>query len=399
MRNPRTIKVRGPNGFGARSEAASERASLEGRGNRKIVMKRAPSKKGPERRKRPRSAQKRAKAPVSAKLKTAAAEAVRQATETLPGPGAESAGAAVAVEASEFCQNCGRGLMNEDRALFVEEEVGRIFCSENCISTFFTPEIERLEKEYHRRVSQGDLTKEERESYSHLRWITLQEPDEIWREKTLNGDHRYTLISEFMPGNKRVWCVCICLFLKGEPSFLYLAFTSKNTALINAYRRGERMEWAPTKGQAGAEQEKGAEGAPEDMRSDRLADEWTDDETFLAQVTQERREDDISPDEFQGYQQCLEPTLETPDEVWGWTMGGASSVKLYHFIRYYGPSPDEEEGLGYWYVIVARETDDEEQIEILDAFPTRDASLVDRYRRGEQEVGNTSPGPTIRIVH
>jgi hypothetical protein len=50
-------------------------------------------------------------------------------------------------------------------------------------------------------------------------------------------------------------------------------------------------------------------------------------------------------------------------------------------------------------LIIARETEDEEQIEILDAFPTRDAALVDRYRRGEQEVGHTQPGPVSRVVH
>lgn len=358
-------------------------------------MKRAPSKKGIDRRKRPRSALKRAKAPVVRKMAALASEAIA-------GAPAQSAGPQLAVEATETCQNCGKTLVSDDRALFVEEEVGRIFCCEGCITGFFTPEIERLEKEYHRRLSQNDLTKEERESYSHLRWITLQEPDEIWREKTLTGDHRFTLISEFQPGTKRIWCICICLFLKGEPSFLYLAFTTRNASMANAYRRGERMEWAARKGEQQAPAVEAAEGdveaAQEDLRSDRLADEWTDDETFLAQVNQERREDDIAPEEFTGYQHCLEETLETPDEVWSWTMGG-SSVKLYHFIRHYRPDPDDEEGQGYWYLIIARETEDEEQIEILDAFPTQDGILVDRYRRGEQEVGHTAPGPATRVVH
>lgn len=368
-------------------------------------MKRAPSKKGVERRKRPRSTQKRAGS-VHAPTKRSAASKGEERVQEAPGAAAQSAGAQIAVEAGENCQNCGKVLMNEDRALFVEEEVGRVFCSENCITGFFTPEIERLEKEYHRRVSQNDLTKEERESYAHLRWITLQEPDEIWREKTLSGDQRYTLISEFQPGTKRIWCICICLFLKNEPSFLYLAFTTRNAAMVNAYRRGERVEWVKSEKTAReAAQEAGHVDDPEGVEavspqenilSDRLADDWTDDETFLAQMNQERREDDIPAEEFTEYEKCLEETLETPDEVWS-CVPGNSEVKLYHFIRHYGT--EDESSPGYWYVIVARETEDEEQIEILDAFPTIDVNLVDRYRRGEQEVGHTSPGPSSRVVH
>jgi hypothetical protein len=360
-------------------------------------MKRAPSKKGTDkgtdRRKRPRSTQRatsKAKASSTIRRSTTSSSKVNQAD----------------LAPHENCQHCTKALVSEDRALFVEEEVGRIFCSEACIAGFFAPEIERLEKDYFRKVSDGDLTKDERESYSHLRWITLQEPDEIWREKTLSGDHRYTLISEFQPGAKRVWSVCICLFLKGEPSFLYLAFTSKNAALINTYRKGERVEWAKDRDSAEGNEENPGVGAG--AHSDRLADDWTEDETFLAQVNQERRADDIAPEDFVLYEKCMEETLETPDEVWS-CQPGENTARLYHFIRYYKAESDEEgnetsdagpeaEG-GVWYLIIARETEDEEQIEILDAFPTRDSALVDRYRRGEQEVGHTTPGPVSRVVH
>jgi hypothetical protein len=401
-------------------------------------MKRAPSKKGlerrPDRRKTPRSSARRKQA-VPANAAQAKAASKSRHAKTLesvsssaggvinipaaPISGATSAGTAVLSE--ESCQHCTKVLMSDERALFVEEEVGRIFCSEACIAAFFAPEIERLEKDYHRKVSGSDLSKDERDSYSHLRWITLQEPDEIWREKTLSGDHRYTLMSEFQPGSKRIWSICICLFLKGEPSFLYLAFTTKNAALVNSYRKGERVEWAK-----GASGEKVTEEQmlSQEQRSDRLADSWTEDETFLAQVNQERRADDISPEDFPLFEKCIEETLETPDEVWN-CQPSEQAARLYHFIRYYpagapgipeieaaddfgvedgtgpvsGLGSGNEESSGIWYIVIAREAEEEEQIEILDAFPTRDSALVDRYRRGDQEVGHTAPGPQSRIVH
>lgn len=349
--------------------------------------------------------------------------------------------APVRAGAQDACYHCAKSLKGDERALFVEEEIGRVFCSEQCITSYFTPEIERLEKTYLRKVSSSDLSAEERESLAHLRWITLQEADEVWREKTLTGDFRYTLISEFQPGAKRVWCVCICLFLRGEPSFLYIAFTTKSAAMVTAYRRGERMQWekkppaAPfvkrgAKPMGGAARAaRAVAGGPranamrnnetdaqelqelQDARDashdeqemtdesadlgDRLAGAWTEDETFLAQVNLERREDDIPATEFELFQGCLEETLETPDEVWSVEMTDPEGIRLYHFIREYAT-----ESPGHWYVIVARETENEEQIEILDAFPTRDSNLVDRYRRGSQEVGDRSEARTSnRMVH
>jgi hypothetical protein len=306
----------------------------------------------------------------------------------------------------DSCHHCAKNLSGEDeRALFVEEEVGRIFCSESCIAAFFTPEIERLEKEFFRRLTPSDLSSEERESLAHLRWITLQEPDEVWREKTLSGDYRYTLISEFKPGSKKIWSICICLFLRGEPSFLYLAFPTKNSAMANYYRRGERVEWVrPAQADASGEAADGenaesGEGRNPSSQSkeeklDCLADSWTEDETVLAQLNKGRSKDDIPPSEYGLYQACLEETLETPEEVWSHESQGDDPVKLYHFIKHY---PDEKPGM--WFVIVARETEDEEQIEIIDAFPTRDSQLVAHYRKGEQEVGQLESSSATRVVH
>ena len=70
-------------------------------------------------------------------------------------------------------------------------------------------------------------------------------------------------------------------------------------------------------------------------------------------------------------------------------------MKLYHFIRHY---PNEKPGI--WFVIVAREIEDnEEQIEVVDAFPTKDGALVEQYRKGEQEAGQAETRPSVRVVH
>src|SRR5690606_27737236 len=142
--------------------------------------------------------------------------------------------------ARESCVQCEQPLETGDRALFVEEEVGRIFCSEKCIVAYFGPEIERLEHEYAHWLSDRDLPGPARDELSHLRWDALADPIEVWRQKTLAGDQRYTFISEFEPsGVGQVWCICLCLVLRDEPSFLYVAVITRDRALLEKYRRGE----------------------------------------------------------------------------------------------------------------------------------------------------------------
>lgn len=307
----------------------------------------------------------------------------------------------------ETCRFCAKDLRDEERALFVEEEVGRIFCSEDCISSYFSTEVERLEKEYVKYASNiEDLSGEEKENYAHLRWLTLQEPDEVWRQKTLAGDYRYTLISEFEPGDRPIYCVCICLFLRGEPSFLYLAFPTKSVTLVDLYRRGERVEWVKPRQVEGEHPQnlslsEGAGDGSQDGTEqkapiiDGLADEWTEEETLRAELSSHRAQDDIPEADFENYQACLEESLESPDEVWSLNVKGKGPLRLYHFLKNY-----QEKEESFWYVVVARETDQEDEIELLDAFPTRDMHLVERYRQGDQEVGFRESRPqSSRVVH
>jgi hypothetical protein len=294
-------------------------------------------------------------------------------------------------------------LSRDSRALLVEEDVGRVFCGEECIAKYFAPEIERLEREYFRVLSRDDLSGEQREKLAHLRWVTLEEPDELWREKTLSGDYRYTLISEFEPGDETVWCICICLFLRGEPSFLYIAFPTRSAALVDHYRRGERMEWskeAKTLSQA----DKAPTVVAQEVRTDGIAESW-------ASEAAHRLSDDVPLKEFERLQgKCMDPTLEAPDEVWMSPPPDEGGQRVFHFIKRFSNLDG-----GIWYVIKGRETgeavapedlpegmDDGSQIEILEAFPTRDAGMVARYRQGVQEVGESNQagsGPGSHTVH
>ncbi|MBI5139180.1 hypothetical protein HZA26_01035 [Candidatus Nomurabacteria bacterium] len=288
-------------------------------------------------------------------------------------------------ENKHHCCFCDKVLLKKDKALFVEEELGRVFCSEECITAFFTPDVEELERQYTELLGNDDLVNLEKERLSHLRWQTLQEPTEVWREKTPAGDLRYTLISEFQSKNQAVWYICICLLLRGDPSFLFLGFPTKSPRLVDAYRKGESVKAASL----------GSHKQHSHNVQDRLADAWTEDETRRARFLQDRKKDDIPLDEFGLYDGCFDETLESPDEVWVIQKEERRSRKIYHFIRFY----PNEQPMGVWFIIIAKETEDDDEIEILEAFPTRDASLVEYFRRGQQEVGIQDAPHTSRLVH
>lgn len=307
-----------------------------------------------------------------------------------------------------ICCYCEVDLRSEDKALFVEEDVGRIFCSEDCIVNYFRPEIERLESEYFNLIPKHELSEDDREKLIHLRYECLENPDEIWREKTITGDNRFCLISEFNHGTIAVWCVCISLFLKGEPSFLYLSFMTNSTSLIDYYRRGERMEWVVNENKEMELSSEVDDELEEDTKLevngsqfiDGLADPWTDSETLRAKNLQERVASDIQLKDFHKHNEKLHATLQDPDEVWVIESQDESPLAFYHFLKLYKTSSDKKEN-GLWYIVIARESEnDEEQLEIIDCFPTRDYSMADRYRVGRQEVGDeTVSTSSNRMVH
>jgi hypothetical protein len=281
------------------------------------------------------------------------------------------------------CVHCEKIIADVDQALFVEEEVGRYFCGEPCIVGHFTPEIEKLEREYGRHVSANDLSSEERERFAHLRWMCLENPGEVWKEKVKSGDDRYTLIAEYHPEQKAVWAVASCLMLRGDPSFLYLAFVTSDRHLVDVFRRGEQMSIVKNGEEAMAQvQTTAQESTPPALTlvpdTAHLAEPWTEADSVRANLIKARKNNDIPMEDFGFYQKCLEESLQDPNELWSYLP--KSAKRIYHFLKQY----DHDES--FWYVVIAKDTVDETQIEIVDAFPTRDASLVALCRHGKKEV-------------
>lgn len=306
------------------------------------------------------------------------------------------------------CSMCGKDLRLLERALFVEEEVGRTFCCEECIAEYYQDDIQVLEKKYLRLRGKDDLTAEERQRYAHLRWMTMEEPEEIYKEKTEPGEFRYTLISSFHPDEKKVWSICICLFLKGEPSFLYLAFSTQKLSLVKQFRKGEKMS-APNRAQLKKDKKSGlslqtksssaAQQSRDEENLDRLATDWTENENLRAKLQSHKNVKDIKMKDYGLFEHLADPTLETPDELWVQEAKDDAEPDQYSFIRYF-PNESTEKENGVWYIVTAQESEESEQLELLTQIPTTDAKLVENYRKGRsQKIVSEKNDAENRFIH
>ncbi len=139
------------------------------------------------------------------------------------------------------------------------------------------------------------------------------------------------------------------------------------------------------------------DGEVSELAMDREAEPWTQGETYYAKSKEFRKDDDIPESEFPDYDNYLEQTLENPDELW--TFDTPSRVNgrketLYHFIKKC-PNPRGQA----WYIVIARETNQEDELEIMDAYPTIDTQFLERFRIGHQDIGEEEYEQPKRVVH
>ncbi len=82
------------------------------------------------------------------------------------------------------------------------------------------------------------------------------------------------------------------------------------------------------------------------------------------------------------FEVCETETLQDPTELW--SIGLERGKCRYHFLRYF-----ESRG-SFWYVVIAMDAQDDE-LEILDSFPTEDSDLIHRLRQGEAKILKAKP--------
>jgi hypothetical protein len=250
--------------------------------------------------------------------------------------------------------------------IVIDRQAGLVFDTENELFEHFNPQIEFLENEYDR-IAPKDEGFEPNLDDSKILDLTLEEPAEIWHDdKTFK---KFPIFHFIRPVESlEAFHVAVTyVSSEDEPTFIFFHFLTRSPELLNKYRRGdlvydrafEQVGFAALEGDALSESDPLAMGLFLAMLKIR-ADKDVPYERFL-ELGQELRED----------------TIQEPDEIW--RSSDMNGNVLVTFVKEF---PDHTEK-DLHYIAVTQEDANSRVHALLFSFPTNDASLVERYRHGE----------------
>ena len=245
--------------------------------------------------------------------------------------------------------------------IIIDEAQGLVFGTEQELYSHFETEIQTLEREFFSIRKTDDINEFEFKKYDSQLEQLLDDPDEVWEDTATLGQQRvFIYIRQF----DQVAHIAACYLTESTPSFVYLHFPTSDQALVERYRRGQMVFQRMM-----ADVPMGAIDGDALHEGDDLA------EGLYKAMLLLRADKDIPEDEFMDYADCREDALEEADEIW--RSGDTTGNVLVSFIKQF----DEDEE--FYYVVVTVEDAPSGSHALLFSFPTRDKSLVERYRHGE----------------
>lgn len=253
----------------------------------------------------------------------------------------------------------------DQELIVIDESAGLIFETEAELSAYFEESIAALESEYQALRTAEDFSDDEQVKLEEFLELTLDEPDEIWRDEKTFKEYPLHI---FVKDCEGFFYVVITYLSQDEeePTFVLSHFPTRDAALVENYERGELLydrryesvQPAAVDGDALGEGDPLAVGL------------------FLS-MAKLRGEKDIPEKDFQKFANLREETIENPDEIWRKT--DLEGQMLVCFIREF---PDQEPK-DLYYVVLTLEDEENNVHALLFSFPTTDINLVDRYRQGE----------------
>lgn len=234
-----------------------------------------------------------------------------------------------------------------------------VFKNEDELYNFFEKDIEKIENKFKKFIVKSLPTKKQTLEF------TLDDPDEVWERADLFDDER--LVYSFIKNYGQSIEVAICHIFEQEPVFVYSHFTLNPEEDISALK----FEYL-TRDSKIKEVFKGALPGDSLSEGDELAVGLYKAMLIL------RSADDFEEETFSDFIEIREETIEQADEIW-------RSMDLYgnhlvHFIKEYEFEDREE---SFFYIATTQEDSLTDSNILLFSFPTRDLTLVDRYRVGE----------------
>lgn len=257
--------------------------------------------------------------------------------------------------------------------IVIDANKGLVFADEDELFNHFSNDIGHLEKNFFAHKKDTDISLDDYGKFESCLSKLLTDPAEIWLDKeSLPGNEVSNFIAEFASDGKmsaEKFYYVGQVYMSGDtPSFVYLHFPTLDTDLVAKYRKGE-MVYDRARGDA----------LPGASDGDALSEREPLAEGLYRAMIKVRGESDVPEADFPKYFHLREETIEEPDEIW--RSRDAYGIILVNFIKEFGSTENKEEEL--FYIAVTQEDPTAESHMLLFSFPTKDKSLVERYRHGE----------------
>lgn len=281
-----------------------------------------------------------------------------------------------------FCQCCRKELELDDQVFFVENTTGSYFCSEDCIQDYYGPVAGHYYQQHVGMRDPHDIPEADFDRYEKYATLCLEKPKEVWVDEGENGEQYYFYLSDFSDAGGVFTYVVMCFCLEQEPTFVLLAFPTRDKALANCYRKGRKIDLRLEEVDPKQPVEQGVDGVPGISLDERGI-------ALMEEMLKNRSRSDIKPRDFDEHSFLLDETIENPDEAWEMDAVNENDALLTLISQH-------DESLHY-IVICARERGEaaDSAWRVLYHFPTGDPGLVQRYRRGLPREGAAS----LSIVH
>lgn len=253
----------------------------------------------------------------------------------------------------------------DQELIVIDESAGLIFETEAELSAYFEESIAALESEYQALRTSEDFSDDDQVKLEEFLELTLDEPDEIWRDEKTFKEYPLHIFVKDCDG----FFYVVLTYLsqdEEEPTFVLSHFPTRDLALVENYERGELLY-----------DRRYESVQPAAIEGDALNEGDPLAVGLYLSMAKLRGEKDIPEKDFQNFSNFREETIENPDEIWRKT--DMDGQMLVCFIREF---PDQEPKELY-YIALTLEDEENGVHALLFSFPTTDINLVDRYRQGE----------------
>lgn len=279
-----------------------------------------------------------------------------------------------------FCKSCRNKLNLEQQIFFVESAGANYFCGESCVETYYNPIAGYYYQDHLNNRSPYDIPQEEFPKYEQYASLTMKSPSELWIDKSPAGHEYLFFIGSFSNEAGSFHYVVLSFSLKKEPTFILLSFPTRDSTLLDMYRRGKEISVGGEEISIPVENRHGLSLEHKLWEGYRL--------NVQKEMFRYRKAHDIQQSDFEEHSYLLEETIQHPDEAWELVVDGeklrltliACHSDVLHYVVVCASFTNEFSGLSW---------------KVLCHFPTKDSALVAQYRQGYPRKGLS----TLNIIH